>query len=460
MQPKIICFTPENSTRLTYILNIIFKDILKLDLLIIENIDAFLVHYQENKTNYTFYCYIAQDEIFQLKKYHTPFFKIDKFLLEKTINRHLDMKIGDWQAYKVGFYFGKGSSAIFPFDLFAWSFYLLSRYEEYTNEKRDIHQRFSAKESIAYQYDFLHLPMINILAQSLGDFIYKSLDLALPNYSQNYQFQASYDIDYMFAFSAKGWKRQIAALVKNALQLDFAQIIFKIKVFLGKAKDPFNTFDYIDQQHKNYQNKPAFQKPIYFMLIGNWGPYDKNIDWKKRDYQTILNKIAAQYTVGLHPSYQSNYLALEQGLLMEQKRLAHFIVAPYNSRQHFLKLNFPQTYQNLLKANMQADYSMGYADALGFRASIATPFYWYDLSKEEITHLKVYPFAIMDVTLKNYLKLSPEAAKAEILKYINIYKSNGGLFIPLWHNSSLGDWEGWGKEWRAVYEYLFEKGLD
>ena len=43
----------------------------------------------------------------------------------------------------------------------------------------------------------------------------------------------------------------------------------------------------------------------------------------------------------------------------------------------------------------------------GFRASICTPFYFYDLRIEELSNkLKVHPFSVMDATFKYYLKLN------------------------------------------------------
>ena len=59
----------------------------------------------------------------------------------------------------------------------------------------------------------------------------------------------------------------------------------------------------------------------------------------------------------------------------------------------------------------------------------------------------------MDVTLQQYLKLSPEDAIAAVKPLIESIKMFGGIFTTLWHNSSLsetGDWQGW----RVVYEAI------
>ena len=126
------------------------------------------------------------------------------------------------------------------------------------------------------------------------------------------------------------------------------------------------------------------------------------------------------------------------------------------SRQHFLKLTFPNTYRHLIQVGIQSDYTMGYADNIGFRAGIATPFYWYDLENEAMTNLKIYPFQVMEVTLKEYLKLSPEEAIVYVKPLIEATKAVGGTFTTLWHNSTLSETEGY-EGWRRVYEAILEE---
>jgi hypothetical protein len=98
---------------------------------------------------------------------------------------------------------------------------------------------------------------------------------------------------------------------------------------------------------------------------------------------------------------------------------------------------------------------MGYADDIGFRAGIATPFYWYDLENEQVTPLKLHPFQVMEVTLQQYLELSPDEAIEKVKPLVAAIKAVGGTFTTLWHNSTLSnidEWEGW----RKVYEEIIE----
>jgi hypothetical protein len=191
-------------------------------------------------------------------------------------------------------------------------------------------------------------------------------------------------------------------------------------------------------------------KPIYFFLLGDYGKYDKNISSSSIALQQLIRQIDKEALVGIHPSYHSNTSIAQ--LHKEKLRLENILQKPVTlSRQHFLKLHLPDTYRNLLEVGIKEDYSMGYSDTIGFRAGTSLPFFWYDLKQEMTTALKIFPFAIMDVTLKSYLKLSPTQAYNAAILLLHHVSACNGIFTTLWHNSSfseIGDWEAW----KLVYQ--------
>jgi hypothetical protein len=70
----------------------------------------------------------------------------------------------------------------------------------------------------------------------------------------------------------------------------------------------------------------------------------------------------------------------------------------------------------------------------------------------------IHPFAVMDGTLCDYMKLTPEQAIKTIVELIGEVRKVGGTFIPLWHNSTLnneGEWKGW----LEVYVKMVEEGV-
>ncbi|MDZ7795655.1 MAG: hypothetical protein U5N56_00795 [Candidatus Marinimicrobia bacterium] len=59
------------------------------------------------------------------------------------------------------------NSIICGIDIFASSFFMLSRWEEYINKTRDNHNRFPSHESVAGKYSFLNRPVVNEYAEFL-----------------------------------------------------------------------------------------------------------------------------------------------------------------------------------------------------------------------------------------------------------------------------------------------------
>jgi peptidoglycan/xylan/chitin deacetylase (PgdA/CDA1 family) len=141
-------------------------------------------------------------------------------------------------------------------------------------------------------------------------------------------------------------------------------------------------------------------------------------------------------------------------LKKEKERLESITNTPIRkSRQHYLRFNLPETYQQLIDLEITEDYSMGYASQLGFRASTCSPFYFYDLDFEIQTPLKVFPFALMDTTLNDYLKNTPKQSLGKIRDLKNEVKAVNGTFITLFHNESLSDYLRW-KGWKRLYESM------
>jgi hypothetical protein len=96
---------------------------------------------------------------------------------------------------------------------------------------------------------------------------------------------------------------------------------------------------------------------------------------------------------------------------------------------------------------------MGFPDEPGFRAGIARPYFFYDLTEERQTDLKIIPFQVMDATLYQYKNLDPAASKVVIADLINRTRIAGGQFVSLWHNTSLLETPEW-KEWRDLFESM------
>jgi hypothetical protein len=335
-----------------------------------------------------------------------------------------------------------------PFDPLAATFYMISRYEEYGPHKTDRYGRFSSSASVAYRQGFLEIPVVDHWAYFLRDEIEKAYPLfRFPK--RTYKFLPTIDIDMAWSYRHKGFWRAAGAFVRSALRRDFDEIRQRYRVLFKDQQDPYDTFDLLQGWHKEMQ-----LSPVMFFQIGPYGKYDKNISIKCEEMQQLIRDVQKYCHIGVHPSYQSNksYDNLYSEVLLLSSVTREKIT---RSRQHFLMLQLPDTYHSLISSGIREDYTMGHAAHAGFRAGTCTPFRFFDLISNSETPLIIYPFAVMDVTLKNYIKLTPSEAVPYVNRLINEVKKVDGLFCSLWHNESLcevGNWKGW----RQVYYELLK----
>ena len=343
------------------------------------------------------------------------------------------------------FYINKNNSHL-PFDPFAAAFYLISRYEEYFDGPRDQFGRFPAEESLAYKNNFLHQPVIDIWAKYLLAVLQNQYP-DLESKVRSYRFIPTYDIDNAYAYKHKGFLRIMGGFANALRKMNWKECRERLKVLANRTKDPYDTYELQFELHDKYG-----LQPVYFFPVGEYGEYDKNISPESPAYRNLIQSLSDYYRTGIHPSFRSNndIKILDKEVSILSQILKKDIVY---SRQHYVKLHLPQTYENLMELDIEKDYSMGYPSQVGFRASTASSFYFYDLNLEIKTKLKVYPFAVMDVSLRHYLRLHPDDAIRQIEGLIREVKAVGGLFISLWHNHSLGETHGW-EGWRKVYEQM------
>jgi hypothetical protein len=367
-------------------------------------------------------------------------------LLFETGIKEQNIQVTKWKDTKV--FFQTDSLLKVPFDLFAASFYLLTRYEEYLPHQKDSHGRFPAEVSLAFKNDFLEEPVVDHWAFLLAD----EIKQRYPNFilpERKFRYIPTIDIDIAYAYQYKGFGRTIGAFAKDLIKFNLGSNLARVKVLLGLAKDPYDNYDFFRKLHQQYN-----LTPVFFFLVGRYSQFDKNHSIRKKEYRALIQKISGSGPVGLHPSYGSNsdFTALKR----EAEEFSQLIGCKVErSRQHFLKLTIPATYRNLNKLGIKEDYTMGFASKPGFRAGTCTSFDFYDLEKEEQTMLRIYPFQVMDGTLNQYMKLNPEEAVEKIRKLVTSVKFVQGTFISLWHNESVGEQRDW-KGWSGVYEEVLK----
>ncbi|MEO6612645.1 MAG: polysaccharide deacetylase family protein [Chitinophagaceae bacterium] len=343
-----------------------------------------------------------------------------------------------------------GTEGDLSFDIFAAIFYLLSRYEEYGPQQKDVYGRYDHKNSLAFRENFLDKPLINSWIQAFKQELIKKFP-SFTTHNSPFTFIPTYDIDEAYAYKYKSWIRRAGAAARDLLNRNWKDFSLRKKVLANQVPDPFDSYDWLDNLH----DRSGLQPRYFFLAAHKTGKYDKNILPRETAWQALARKHASKYNIGIHPSWQSgdDPSLLQKEIATFEKTTGKTILS---SRQHFIRFRLPITFRQLIAAGIMEDFSMGYGSINGFRASVASPFYWYDLESESTTNLLLYPFCFMDANSFFEQKFTPQQALEEMRRYYVDVKKVNGTFISIWHNTFLGTANLF-SGWREIYEQFVEE---
>ncbi|MEN8137463.1 MAG: polysaccharide deacetylase family protein [Bacteroidota bacterium] len=432
----LLIYTHKITPRIRYIFKQIFQGFLDVEVGFTSGVDEFIAH-KGAKISYS-----------RKPLGNELFFQSHKILFDQGLN-DMDIVVTKWD--DVPIFFQVGEKSAMPFDIFGASFYLLTRFEEYLPHIRDNHNRFSSVESVAYKNGFIKTPVVDIWVNRLYEILAERFDLKEGN-TKKFRFESTIDVGQAYKYKMKGLIRGVSSTLADLSLLRFTKLYDRALSVANLRKDPFDSFSFLIRLQKKYKMRMR-----YFFLLANYTRYDRNISYHRADFRSLIKSVGDRAYIGFHPSYYSNIEPKK--FKIEKERLEDIINYKANgSRQHYIKLQLPETYRNLLDNEINNDYSMGFADNIGFRASTSESFYFYDLDLELQTPLKVHPYAVSDYAMKNELKLSKEEAINEISRIIAFAKITNGKFVSLFHNDSLGrdeEWEGW----RNVYSEMVKLAM-
>ena len=427
---KIYTHTP--SARFAYISKFLLETVLGIDFKHISHLSEFDP---------------AQDQLLNYSNQRSSFNELylaPHGLLSKTDIQNFDIEVKNDQSLP---YFFPSNNSDWHFDIFSAAFYLLSRYEEYLPNQADIHGRFAAENSLAYRAGFLQQPLIDEWAFAFASEL-KKVFPTLAFRENHFQVACTIDIDQAFRTKGKSNGRFIKSILGSLLKADIKDLKNKIAVRRLQIDDPFDQYERLEKMHRKIN-----WKAIYFILFAEKNTaQDINLEITQVDFLQRIKRLSHTADIGIHPSYQSN----KNPEIMQSERfnLSQVIQKNINSsRQHYLKMQIPNTYYDLIKIGILHDYTMGYASQIGFRASTCRAFPFFDLQANQITFLTLHPFCLMDTTFHAYLKYTPEQTLAAAKQLLQSVQAVKGVFCTLWHNESMSGYQEW-KGWENIYEEL------
>tara|TARA_R110000737_G_scaffold337280_2_gene357397 strand:- start:230 stop:1477 length:1248 start_codon:yes stop_codon:yes gene_type:complete len=371
------------------------------------------------------------------------FIRSNELLFEQGIN-DIQLNIADWDG--VPCFFQAGEKSILPFDMFAASFFMLSRYEEYLPHVKDIHGRFSPKDSVAFQNGFLQKPVVDIWAFKLLDAL-KERFPELEHKDKTYDFISVLDVATSHCYANRGVVRGLVGLLLDVGTLKLKRVVERIAVGINRQKDPYDNYAEIIALHKKYKVKCNF-----FFQFADYSKYDKNVSTNSIRFKSLIKYVADYVPVSLAASY-SSFSNLEL-LKKEKANLEVVINRPVNnSKMRYNRVDVPQTYRNLIAAEFTDDYTMGYTFELGFRAGTCTTFQFYDIPLEVKQPIKVHPFAVHDISLSKIKK--DQDLLRQVQQITNEVQKVNGTLITMFSNEVLGNKED--RDWMAIYAEIIKE---
>ena len=329
-------------------------------------------------------------------------------------------------------------------------FYCLSLYAEYREQPRDAHDRVLAADSPLVARGLALTPVADRLALALATQLWRAAGyIGAPAFVRE-EVRGSIDIDAPTAIAGKPWIKRQTSRLRSLIydvrhERPFSLLRLSERTSDAETQDPFDTFDYIEAQHRERQLGLD-----YFSLVGYGTALDPAWPRGHSAWEPFWRKLDPDARLGIHPSYWSSerpeLLKDEVRILTEATRREVTI-----SRQHYLRLRLPDTFRTLISAGITEDHSLMWAESAGFRTGSARSFPWYDLRAEETTQLVLFPPHAMDVTARYYGGLSPKQAVQSWRTIAGEARISGSALRSIWHNSNLGKLYGWGP-WREAYE--------
>lgn len=435
--PQVTIYAPESGERLNYVCHFIFNHVLKLKSRITTS-EQELMTSKGMRVNYSD------------KEIAGSFRIIPRALLSEkgiTIKKPEAVKRGE-----MIYFYTYEENSLFSYDIFSAVFYFISRYEEWQSYSPDMHQRFEAGEALLYKNQFHLKPVVDIWIEELAEALQKFYpEIKFPE--RSFRVLSTIDVDNLYAYRAKGLIRSLGASAKDLLKLDLTNLKNRIAVLTGRKQDPFDIYKIISELCHE-----ADIPLIYFFLMRNGTAHDRTVDPASPAFDEVFKTVQDQHAfLGLHPSYNSSVessLLANEKKLIEKKSGTKVVI----SRQHYLRFNIRSTPKLLMDLGFEADFSMGFASAAGFRAGTSHPFYYYDFESEKGQPLLFVPFCVMDGVYMVYEKVSPEPAYEEMLKLAKEIKKVKGTFISVFHERTFSDhlYKGFGSLYKNLHRTLKE----
>ena len=330
-------------------------------------------------------------------------------------------------------------------DIFGSIFFLLSRYEESLNFKKDTHDRFCAESSWAGQNNYLHRPLVNeymvFLLACLED-----IGISVSPKKRHFKNIITADVDIPYSSALKSpvaYIRQVLGdIVKRRnIKLAIKDLVNPFFFIFGVTRfDPFyKYFDWMMGVNEELGN------PITFYIMINTGvsKFDGLYDINEPIIRKLIKSIDKRgHRLGIHFSYDScrNKDLMGKELSKFKKVLSeeNINIDKIFARQHFLR------WDNSITASLQdqlgvfQDSTLTFHNHIGFRSGVCFDYQMYDVLNRRKLDLVQCPLIAMEASIfeTKYMNMKPNKESLDlVLSYKETCMFYNGSFNLLWHNN-------------------------
>lgn len=410
----ILIYTSTLTPRINYTFRQVCGNILGLEIKFTSKIEEFIAH-EGPKLSYG-----------KQKLGNELFIQQAELLLEQGFT-DIDVRVSKWEDTVCFFRVSEQSGL--PFDIFAASFFMLSRYEEYLPHVKDEFGRYPFKESTAFKEDFITQPVVDIWAHKfkkvlLERFPQMSFDL------KGFRNRNILAVSQAYKYRKKGIVRAIGSSVRDFFSLQIKELIERFRVLTFLKKDPYDVYNELVTFSKK-ENIPW----CFMFQLSNYSIHDKNIGYNKMKYHALIKSMGDYGEIGLLAGYEA--LFRFKVLRIEKKRWEGIVNRPLKFLlSNMYDVNLPELYNSFDTLEFERDFSMGFVDAIGFRAGTCTPYLFYDINFERISPLILETPVFNSKVLKN---MSYFEVKTTLEKIKTDVQQVGGKLVLIFENSDFAD---------------------
>jgi len=326
-------------------------------------------------------------------------------------------------------------------DVIAEAFFHLARVEE-IGAPRDAHGRFAATSSYLDPLD----PPLERLRRELG--------LEPPRYGgAKFAVALTHDVDNPWRWTRAGIRKAAGGLKRGELRQ--AGALARVPLHKLRGTDPYWRFREVLEEERAHGATGS----TFYVMARHEHPAD-GASYAGLRAKVVEEILDARGEVGLHGSYLA---AEDNEKLAEEKKEVERLAGPIaGHRYHYLRVDPHRNLVPLGSLGFRYDTTLGFPDALGFRAGIAHPFRPWDFDREAPAAIVEVPLAAMDATLAEarYQGLSAAAAKPQMLALLDWVAENGGGFSILWHPDRFdaASARGWDRLYFELLDEVKQRG--